>query len=107
MEYTKYYLKFSSEQEANLKLHEVNFMYTEDIDGETFVYYKPYNQYGNIDIIGEIYNEDAVFDEETFEEITPATKKPGWHVNLILSDTLPKELEEYIVTPDIPYRIFN
>ena len=57
-----------------------------------------------IDDVGIIYNNDGVYNEETGEVITPPTQMEGWHVNII--GELPPELNEYLVTPSTPYRVF-
>ena len=57
-----------------------------------------------IDIVGTIYNDDTVIDEET-GEITPiATPLDGWHVNYI--GELPTGWDEFLVSPVAPYRVF-
>jgi len=50
-----------------------------------------------IDDVGIIYNNDG-------EVITPPTQMDGWHVNII--GELPQELNQYLVTPSNPYRVF-
>ena len=128
--YTTYYLRFASKEEADTKLTEVNYrqeeQYYEEIvtEGEpdeygnptfnitygdellTRVWYSVTDQVGDIDIVGEIYNNDGVYDEETMEVITPPTKMDGWHINIILQGELPQSLQEFIVTPSSPYRVF-
>jgi len=58
-----------------------------------------------IDNIGTIWNNDAVWNEETEELISPATAKPGYHVNY-KCDELPASLTVYEVHPEVPYRKF-
>jgi hypothetical protein len=58
-----------------------------------------------IDVVGIIYNDDGVYNEETGEVITPPTAMEGWHVNY-KTDALPDALTEYIVTPSSPHRKF-
>ena len=53
-----------------------------------------------------IPDNDGVYNEETFEVITPPTKKEGYHINLILAGALPVELQEFAVIPQNPYRVF-
>lgn len=36
---------------------------------------------GALKVIGALYNDDAVIEDDV--EISPATAKPGWHVNLL------------------------
>ena len=40
------------------------------------------------------------------EVITPPTKMEGYHVNIILEGALPEALQEFVVTPSSPYRVF-
>jgi len=113
--YTSYYLKFSSEIEAQTKLTEVNYYRTieqsnpETGEVETRTYYTTGDVPGDIDVIGVIYNDDAVF--ETGEDGMPVlvsepTQKDGWHINIILAGDLPASLNSYKVIPQQPYRIF-
>lgn len=106
MTYTTYYLRFSSQEEAETKLIEVNYKHTETFDDQEQTYYAVKDQVGDIDIIGDIYNNDGVYDEETFEMITPPTKKEGYHVNIILQSGLPEALQEFAVEPQNPHRVF-
>ena len=57
-----------------------------------------------MDIVGTIYNNDAVLDPETFELITPATQMEGWYINYI--GELPDGWDQYLVSPTAPYRVF-
>lgn len=131
MTYTTYYLRFTSQEEAEAKLTEVNYRHEEEYypevvtlapepdengndvyiitqleEKQLHVWYSVTDQVGDIDIVGEIYNNDGVYDEETMEVITPPTKMDGWHVNIILQGALPQSLQEFIVTPSSPYRVF-
>ena len=56
-----------------------------------------------IDDVGIIYNNDGVYNNDG-EVITPPTQMGGWHVNII--GELPQELNQYLVTPSNPYRVF-
>lgn len=107
MTYTTYFLKFSSQEEAELKLEEVGYktVYTEIDETEKTVYIIP-DFSGNIDIVGEIYNNDGEYNPETLETIKEPTKLNGWHVNIIMTGELPTALQEFIVTPTNPYRVF-
>jgi hypothetical protein len=129
--YQTYYLRFNSQEEAETKLTEVKYRQEEEYypqtivlapepdengedvyvietstESQTRVWYSITDQVGDIDIVGEIWNDDGVYDEETFEVITPPTKMDGWHINIILQGGLPEELQEFIVTPNSPYRVF-
>lgn len=111
MEYTTYFLKFDSQEESEVKFEEAGYKVTTTLPNEEEVtYYSVTDQVGNIDIIGDIYNNDAVIEYEEGAEfptvVSPATKKDGWHVNIILEGSLPECLQPYIVNPQNPYRVF-
>jgi len=110
--YTTYYLRFNSQEEAETKLTEVNYRHTETFpeEGEQ-IYYAVRDQIGDIDIIGDIWNGDGVYsdpDPETgeLEVITPPTKMEGYHINIILEGALPEALQEFVVIPNTPHRVF-
>ena len=111
--YNTYYLKFASQEEWDAKAAEAGYRY-EDPETEAVHYsVSP----GAIDVVGVIYNDDAVCDEEGVL-VTPATAKDGWHVNVrvraeyeIIENTsidisLPEILNNYIVEPQTPSRVF-
>jgi hypothetical protein len=129
--YQTYYLRFNSQEEAETKLTEVGYRHEEEYypetvtlapepdengedvyiietstEAQTRVWYSVPDQVGDIDIVGEIYNDDGVYDEETFEVITPPTKMDGYHINIILQGSLPEKLQEFVVAPNSPYRVF-
>lgn len=134
MSYTTYYLKFSSKEECEQKLTEVNYrkeveyyppIETIEVDEDgnevynvTYseesiiqVYYDTDGREGAIDIIGDIWNDDGEYSEMdpqtgNVEVISPPTKKDGWHVNIILKEDLPEALQEFVVNPENPHRIF-
>mgnify|MGYP003133065136 CR=1 FL=1 len=56
-----------------------------------------------IDVIGTLYNDDGVYDEEG-EEVTAPTPMEGWHVNYL--GDLPDGWGAYEVTPEQPKQIF-
>lgn len=56
-----------------------------------------------IDVIGTLYNDDGVYNEEG-EEVTAPTPMDGWHVNYL--GDLPDGWETYEVHPEPPKRIF-
>ena len=66
-------------------------------------YYTCYSHDHAMDIVGVIYNDDGVYDDEG-EVITPCTPMDGWHVNF--KGTLPDGWPDNLVTPTTPYRIF-
>jgi 5-deoxy-D-glucuronate isomerase len=56
-----------------------------------------------IDVVGTIYNNDAVLDPDG-TVVTPATAKSGFHVNYV--GVLPEGWSAFLVTPVAPYRVF-
>ena len=110
MKYTTYFLKFSSQVEAETKLDEVGYKVISTLpNNEEVTYYRVTDQVGDIDMVGEIYNNDAVIEiseDGTVTIISPATKLDGWHVNIILEGELPEALQPYVITPQNPYRVF-
>ena len=114
--YNTYYLKFASQEEWDTKAAEAGYRYEDPETGAVYYSVSP----GAIDVVGTIYNDDAVFDAEG--EMTSApTAKDGWHVNIRLKSkiafaeneddpdvdvTLPEVLNTYIVEPQTPGRVF-
>lgn len=101
--YNTYYLKFASQEEWDTKAAEAGYRYEDPETGAVYYSVSP----GAIDVVGTIYNDDAVFDEEG--EMTSApTAKDGWHVNVRVRgyDNLPEVLNTYIVEPQTPSRVF-
>ena len=76
--------------------------YVTDPETETEVL-QAYTADRAIDVIGTLYNDDAVYDEEG-EEVTAPTPMDGWHVNYL--GDLPDGWETYEVHPELPKRIF-
>ena len=56
-----------------------------------------------LDVIGAIYRGGS-YDSETGEVIIQPTLLDGWHVNYI--GELPDGWDDYVVTPEQPYRVF-
>ena len=101
--YNTYYLKFASQEEWDTKAAEAGYRYEDPETGAVYYSVSP----GAIDVVGTIYNDDAVFDAEG--EMTSApTAKDGWHVNVRVRgyDTFPEVLNTYIVEPQTPSRVF-
>ena len=63
-----------------------------------------YTHEHSCDVVGTIYNDDGVYDEETGEVISEPTVMEGFHVNFI--GELPQELQANLVTPASPHRKF-
>lgn len=57
-----------------------------------------------LDIVGILYNDDAIVNPETGEITSPSTPMEGWHVNFI--GTLPDGWGQYLVAPRNPRRKF-
>lgn len=59
-----------------------------------------------IDVIGEI-TFPGTYDDQG-NELTPTTRLTGWHVNFRILDgtELPADLQQYVVTPANPYRVW-
>jgi len=122
--YAAYYLRFADETEGNTVLSAVGYRTcqmvpappAEPVEGEPPAedpapeveqcWYTTGEQDGAVDIVGTLYNNDAVIDPDTGETITPPTPIPGWHVNIALSGALPADLQSYLVEPQHPRRIF-
>jgi hypothetical protein len=113
--YKTYYLKFASQEEWDTKAAEAGYRYEDPETGDIFYTVYP----GAIDVVGTLYNDDAVYDDEG-DIVTPATTKEGWHVNIIVKPkyefdfelnqdvdySLPEVLNTYIVDPQTPSRVF-
>jgi hypothetical protein len=96
------YLRFSDEMTFCSAAHMAGF-YNEP-EGNNPGGYIQYTHDHAMDIVGILYNNDAVVDPETFEIITPATPMEGWHVNFI--GTLPDGWDRLLVAPRNPCRMF-
>ena len=120
--YTSYYLRFADETECNTVLSAVGYCTCQMVPAPPAepvedqpeeppaeveqCWYTTGEQDGSVDIIGILYNDDAVIDPDTGEVITPPTPMPGWHVNIALRGDLPVELQTYLVAPRHPRRVF-
>lgn len=99
------YLKFANEEEANSVLYTVT---PEVLDEEGAVVSEATSKsnFANIDIIGTLYNNDAVYGEDG-EVITEATAIDGYHVNVRVIDEDATALEPFAVIPTQPKRIWG
>lgn len=137
MSYITYFLRFASQEEAETKLIEAG--YSQEVQTREFQKVRardddgqfigddpgtPENEAwtevpvtktvfrvpdGDIDIIGDIYNNDGVYEpgENGFPvEVTPPTKMNGYHLNIIKKGELVEDLQEFVVTPGSPHRVF-
>jgi|DEB0MinimDraft_6_1074348.scaffolds.fasta_scaffold189904_2 hypothetical protein len=105
--YTQYFFKFASQEEMHTVLTGLEWYGEVGVsDGESIYGFTLSGHEGSLDEVGTIVDTPAVYDEETFEEVTPATYIDGWHLNAVLNIDLPEELQAYQVTPATPARIF-
>ena len=107
MAYNTYYLRFESQEEAEQKLNQVNYVVTNEETGNTV--YSVTDNVGDISIVGEIwdYKGDPIYDEnEIIIGYTKTVKKEGYHVNIIKRGDLPEALQEFVVEPKKPRRVF-
>ena len=95
------YLRFTDEATFQTAAETAGF-YTAPTDEEPGGY-TCYTHNHSMDIVGVIYNDDGVYDDEG-EVVTPPTPVTGWHVNF--KGTLPDGWSANVVTPTTPYRIF-
>lgn len=93
-----HYLRFPDKQTAEDLLKTAGFYIEES---ETFM---QADHHFALDIIGDIYEKQGVYDLETGKEISPPVKFSGYHVNYIGS--LPEGWEQYLVNPIDPHRVF-
>ena len=98
------YLRFPDQETAMSVLQASNLTYTDPQTEESKVITASHTH--AVDVIGDIYT-SGVYDIDS--EGTPITieepiKLDGYHINII--GELSEELQEYIVTPQNPYRIF-
>ena len=115
--YNTYYLKFNSEASWDAKAAELGYRHQDPDTGAVTYSVTP----GAIDVVGVIYNDTGEIDVEG--EPVPPTPVDGWHVNIRLKakyetvvvegekDTirdviLPEVLNNYIVEPQTPSRVF-
>ena len=59
-----------------------------------------------MDVLGVVYNDDGVYDEETGEVITPPTPIDGFHVNCKWNGAVPLTFSTRQIFPATPRRIF-
>lgn len=125
MSYTTHFLKFPDSETFDAIASEVGYKITTeaqlDEDGNVVfpasVSYttEPTSGPGAIDIIGTIYENNAVYGEPDEEGmptlVSPATEIEGFHVNIcIRSDTeLPSQFSTYVLdpAPNTPSRTFG
>ena len=95
-----YYFRFPDETAGMAAIEAAGFTFTNE---DTIVIIRDTHDY-SLDLVGVLYNDDAVADPETGEIISPATPMEGWHVNYI--GTLPEVWESFLVSPRAPRRKF-
>jgi len=78
----------------------------EDEDGNQQERWMFYTMNWAVDVIGTIYNDDGVYDEEG-NQITPPTPVDGFHVNAKwMKEPKPRAVAATIAKPATPHRIF-
>lgn len=105
--YKDYYLKFEDEAQALSILYRMEGIVEadEEIGIEAKEGYQVAN-FSNISVIGTIYNDDGVYDEEG-NVLIANTAKDGWHVNVRASDREPFDyLEPFVIDVGSPIRIW-
>jgi hypothetical protein len=97
-----YYLRFTNEAESIAVANLLNAISITD-EGPRLVRFT--KQYA-LDVIGELVLSATL--DTNGNQTTPAKTLPGWHVNMRILDgsPLPPELEQYVVTPETPYRVW-
>jgi hypothetical protein len=93
---TTFYLRFADEATFRSAAFVAGLC---DEDGN----YSQYTHDHAMDIVGILYNDDAVVDPDG-TVVTPATPMAGWHVNFI--GALPTGWDAFLVSPVAPYRVF-
>ena len=99
---TTYYLCFPDEPTAQTALEAAG-IYVAPI-GNNPGYYRQADIGWAFDPIGTI-TRGGVWDQQTGAELVPPTVLPGWHANYA-ADTLPPGLDQYLVQPQQPVRMF-
>jgi len=96
------YLRFPGETAFRSAAYVAGF-YNEP-EGDNPGGYIQYTHDHAMDIVGILYNDDAIVDPETGKITSPPTPIEGWHVNFI--GTLPDGWGDYLVAPRNPRRKF-
>tara|TARA_R100001163_G_scaffold65813_1_gene65182 strand:- start:3041 stop:3382 length:342 start_codon:yes stop_codon:yes gene_type:complete len=100
------YFRFADEAEWIAAAKAAGFYIT--VIGEEGVEYEVLQAYTSnraIDVIGTLYNNDAVYDDEDIDKIVKLpTAMAGFHVNFI--GALPEGWDAFEVTPEQPKRVF-
>ena len=104
--YQDFYLKFSDEAAANAILYTTTPAVLDEEGNEVQAEYTTPN-FINIDVLGVLFNDDAVLDAEG-NVVTPATAIDGWHVNVrVMPGEDAAVLEPFVVTPKTPVRVWG
>lgn len=98
--YQDFYLKFTDEAQAVSVLYHTEGAVSADPENNIeSVEGTQVQNFRNIDVLGVIYNNDAVNDAEG-NLVTPATLKDGWHVNVrVMEGEDSAALEPFQVNP--------
>jgi len=105
---TTLFFRFENENAGRTALQADGYYIPEEIDPVTKQivpgYYKTADLGWALDVIGIIYNDDAVIDPDTGRVITPPTPMPGWHINF--AGNFNHNLDQYKIEVEHPYRKF-
>ena len=98
------YLRFANETAWVNAAKAANFYVTvTDDEGLESEVLQAYTAERAIDVIGTLYNDDGVYDEEG-EEVSAPTAMTGFHVNYL--GDLPDGWDAFEVKPSLPRRVF-
>ena len=102
------FLRFADEAEWRQAALEAGILtLIEDEEGNQQERWMFYTMDWAVDVIGTIYNDDGVYDEETGEQITPPTPVDGFHVNAKwMKKPTTRAVAATITKPATPHRIF-
>lgn len=121
--YTTHFLKFPDKETFDAIAQEVGYaIFSEALLNEEGQVISPVQTYystelsgpGAIDMVGALFNDDAVYGEigsdGTPTLVSPPTQKQGFHVNIALQSDLelPGQFAQYILdpAPSSPHRVF-
>ena len=107
-----HFLRFADENAWRTAAKTAGILSTEDVPADpdqglaatTVENWSFYTHDQAIDVVGIIYNDDAVFDADG-NVTSAATQKPGFHVNAKFK-SFPDVLKSAEITPVTPVRIF-
>jgi hypothetical protein len=95
------FLRFTDADAWTAAATEAGFITEPDEDGNTTLL--AYTHDRAIDVVGAI-TRGGEYDPETGDVIVAPTELDGWHVNF--AGELPDKWDEFLVSPNDPYRVF-